>query len=118
MIENAFTVSDRVCLSHKKHAHDEIEIETWEIKGKETKIETYKWTNKPSLSPFASLSGKLIPVTPEELAKHNTESDCWIAFRGLVYNVTPYMEFHPGGVDELMRAAGQDGTQLFDEVYP
>lgn len=72
--------------------------------------------NTPSLSSFASFSGKLIPVTPEELAKHNTESDCWIAFRGLVYNVTPYMEFHPGGVDELMRAAGQDGTQLFDEV--
>ena len=55
-------------------------------------------------------------MTPEELAKHNTETDCWIAFRGHVYNVTPYMEFHPGGVDELMRAAGSDGTQLFDEV--
>ena len=60
--------------------------------------------------------GKLLSVTPEELAKHNTEADCWIAFRGLVYNITPYMEFHPGGADELMRAAGTDGTQLFDEV--
>jgi hypothetical protein len=26
------------------------------------------------------------------------------------------MEFHPGGVPELMRAAGVDCTQLFDEV--
>ena len=55
-------------------------------------------------------------MSPEELAKHNTESDCWIAYRGLVYNVTPYMDFHPGGAEELMRAAGTDGTQLFDEV--
>ena len=55
-------------------------------------------------------------MSPEELAKHNTEADCWIAFRGLVYNVTPYMDFHPGGAEELMRAAGTDGTQLFDEV--
>ncbi|OBS68094.1 hypothetical protein A6R68_03368, partial [Neotoma lepida] len=37
--------------------------------------------------------------------------------RGLVYNVSPYMEYHPGGEDELMRAAGADGTDLFNEVH-
>lgn len=26
------------------------------------------------------------------------------------------MEYHPGGEDELMRAAGTDGTDLFDQV--
>lgn len=35
---------------------------------------------------------------------------------GFVYNVTPYMEYHPGGEDELMKAAGTDGTDLFDQV--
>lgn len=30
--------------------------------------------------------------------------------------MTPYMKFHPGGVDELMRGAGKDCTILFDEV--
>lgn len=35
---------------------------------------------------------------------------------GLVYNVTPYMDYHPGGEDELMKAAGIDGTDLFDQV--
>ena len=39
-----------------------------------------------------------------------------IIFVGKVYNVTPYMEYHPGGIEELMRGAGQDGTLLFDEV--
>ena len=34
----------------------------------------------------------------------------------MVYNVTPYMEFHPGGEEEMMRGAGIDGTALFDEV--
>jgi len=37
-------------------------------------------------------------------------------FLGTIYNITPYMDFHPGGVPELMRAAGIDGTLLFDEV--
>jgi cytochrome b involved in lipid metabolism len=35
---------------------------------------------------------------------------------GKVYNITPYMEYHPGGVEELMRGAGIDSTQVFDEV--
>lgn len=35
---------------------------------------------------------------------------------GKVYNITPYMKFHPGGVDDLMKAAGIDCTIPFDEV--
>lgn len=36
---------------------------------------------------------------------------------GMVYNVTPYMDYHPGGEEELMKAAGIDGTDLFDQVW-
>ncbi|XP_068793771.1 cytochrome b5 reductase 4 isoform X2 [Struthio camelus] len=66
---------------------------------------------------LAGLKGRLIEVTEDELAKHNKKEDCWICIRGLVYNVTPYMEYHPGGEDELMKAAGMDGTDLFDQVH-
>ena len=37
-------------------------------------------------------------------------------FPGYVYNVTPYMEYHPGGIPELLRGIGQDATEMFDEV--
>ena len=37
-------------------------------------------------------------------------------YSGMVYNVTPYMDYHPGGEEELMKAAGIDGTELFDQV--
>ncbi|NXD08149.1 NB5R4 reductase, partial [Nothocercus nigrocapillus] len=66
---------------------------------------------------LAGLKGRLIEVSEDELAKHNRKEDCWICIRGLVYNVTPYMEYHPGGEDELMKAAGTDGTDLFDQVH-
>ncbi|XP_053143113.1 cytochrome b5 reductase 4 isoform X2 [Hemicordylus capensis] len=66
---------------------------------------------------LTGLKGRLIEVTEEELSKHNKKDDCWICIRGLVYNVTPYMEYHPGGEDELMKAAGTDGTDLFDQVH-
>ncbi|XP_075058813.1 cytochrome b5 reductase 4 isoform X4 [Mixophyes fleayi] len=72
---------------------------------------------KSSGKDLTGLKGRLIEVTEEELAKHNKKTDCWICIRGLVYNVTPYMEYHPGGEEELMKAAGADGTQLFDQVH-
>ncbi|XP_034553928.1 cytochrome b5 reductase 4 [Notolabrus celidotus] len=66
---------------------------------------------------LTGLRGRLIEVTQEELLKHNTREDCWTCIRGMVYNVTPYMDYHPGGEEELMKAAGIDGTELFDQVH-
>lgn len=66
---------------------------------------------------LTGLRGRLIEVTQEELKKHNTRDDCWTCIRGMVYNVTPYMDYHPGGEEELMKAAGIDGTDLFDQVH-
>ncbi|TYJ58350.1 hypothetical protein B9479_000896 [Cryptococcus floricola] len=52
-------------------------------------------------------------VTLAELKEHNTPDDAWSVFNGMVYNITPYLPFHPGGEDEMMRVAGRDGTRLF-----
>lgn len=37
---------------------------------------------------------------------------------GKVYNITPYLPYHPGGEPELMKCAGRDGSKLFGEVHP
>lgn len=42
----------------------------------------------------------------------------WTSWQGKVYNITPYLPFHPGGEAELMKAAGRDGANLFMEVHP
>ncbi|KAI3626607.1 hypothetical protein CBS9595_001968 [Malassezia furfur] len=52
-------------------------------------------------------------VTPSELKRHSSRSDAWTALEGKVYNMTPYLRFHPGGQETLMRIAGRDGTRLF-----
>ncbi|XP_040573665.1 cytochrome b5 reductase 4 [Lepeophtheirus salmonis] len=63
--------------------------------------------------------GRMIKVTKEELKKHGPEDkEPWIALQGLVYNISHYKRFHPGGVDELLRGAGKDATKLFNEVHP
>ncbi|MCP9260438.1 hypothetical protein DINM_003789 [Dirofilaria immitis] len=52
-----------------------------------------------------------------ELSKHATVDDCWILLGERVYDVTDYLLFHPGGVEQLMRAAGTDGTDLFNTIH-
>ena len=49
-------------------------------------------------------------ITPSELERHNTRDDCWQAYGGKVYNVGPFLKFHPGGDGEMMRGAGKDGA--------
>ncbi|QPG95049.1 hypothetical protein C2857_007547 [Epichloe festucae Fl1] len=59
-------------------------------------------------------------VTPSMLKKQTGRKgkDAWMALNGKVYNITPYAEFHPGGIPELMRGAARDGTKLFGEIHP
>ena len=40
-----------------------------------------------------------------------------MALNGAVYNVTQYMDFHPGGWDELVKGAGRDATDMFNEIH-
>jgi cytochrome b involved in lipid metabolism len=54
-------------------------------------------------------------IPPSVLKTHNKKDDAWTAINGKVYNVTPYLSFHPGGQKQLMRVAGRDGTKLFGE---
>ncbi|KJH53242.1 cytochrome b5-like Heme/Steroid binding domain protein [Dictyocaulus viviparus] len=64
------------------------------------------------------LAKKRMSVDHVELVKHNKRDDCWIHISGQVYDVTSYLEFHPGGILELMRAAGTDATELFNQYHP
>eukprot|EP00249_Psilotum_nudum_P010868 c22817_g1_i1 orf=305-679(+) len=55
---------------------------------------------------------KLGTYTLEEVSKHNTRTDCWIIIKDKVYDVTSYVEEHPGG-DAILNHAGDDSTKGF-----
>jgi hypothetical protein len=54
----------------------------------------------------------------DEVRRHSTADDAWMVLSGRVYNITPYMPFHPGGAEILAAAAGKDGTALFQRYHP
>ncbi|PVI06593.1 hypothetical protein DM02DRAFT_609779 [Periconia macrospinosa] len=62
----------------------------------------------------------LLRVTPSMLKEMNGRKGkpAWSSYQGKVYNITPYLPFHPGGEGELKRASGKDGGKLFMEVHP
>ncbi|KAJ5936608.1 hypothetical protein N7466_003058 [Penicillium verhagenii] len=61
--------------------------------------------------------------TMEEVAKHNKKDDLWIAVKGIVLDVTNWLDEHPGGANALYNFMGRDATEEFamlhdDEVIP
>ena len=49
----------------------------------------------------------------DEVQKHNTEDDCWLAIKGKVYDVTPFLDDHP--VRLFFSLAPRDSTQNANE---
>ena len=52
--------------------------------------------------------------TAEEVAHHRTPTDLWLIAHGKVYDVTRWVEMHPGGAAALLRRGGLDATRDFD----
>ena len=48
-----------------------------------------------------------------EVAKHSKPDDCWLTVNETVYDVSKFMNEHPGGKKTLSDAAGKDATALF-----
>jgi len=60
---------------------------------------------------------ELPTITKEELAKHNTTEDIWVAVHGVVYDFTEFADEHPAGFQSIFELAGTDGTAAFAAVH-
>uniref|UniRef100_H2ZAX0 Cytochrome b5 n=1 Tax=Ciona savignyi TaxID=51511 RepID=H2ZAX0_CIOSA len=52
----------------------------------------------------------------EEVKKHNNVQSAWIIIHNKVYDLTKFLEEHPGGEEVLLEQAGQDATESFEDV--
>ncbi len=59
----------------------------------------------------------------EEIAKHNKKDDLWVVVKGVVMDLTNWLDEHPGGPQAIINFMGRDATEEFemlhdDEVIP
>lgn len=55
-------------------------------------------------------------VTLEEVKQHNTRNSVWFVIHNKVYDVTKFMDEHPGGEEVLLEQAGKDASEIFEDV--
>ncbi len=68
--------------------------------------------------PAAPKEGEMQAYTWEEVAARNGPDAGWVAIDGIVYDVTDFIERHPGGKEMILLALGRDATDLFKSYHP
>lgn len=54
--------------------------------------------------------------TRKQVAEHNTNKDTWLLIHNNIYDVTQFLNEHPGGEEVLIEQAGKDATENFEDV--
>lgn len=54
--------------------------------------------------------------TRAEVESHNSKASCYVTIGAKVYDVTDFVEDHPGGGDLLLQYAGKDVEQILEDV--
>jgi len=52
----------------------------------------------------------------KEVAGHTDKTSCWIVIHDKVFDVTKFLEEHPGGEEVLLEQGGKDATEHFEDV--
>ena len=106
---------------HERHVRQE----TWNAVAAELKIslsERLDLFGAPAVKdrepapPDRSRPAPLPVFRPEQVARHHKKSDGWVIINGFVYDVTPFIEKHPGGPAIVRGYLGRDVTAQFSLV--
>ncbi|XP_071784984.1 cytochrome b5-like isoform X2 [Asterias amurensis] len=54
--------------------------------------------------------------TLKEIKDHKTSQDIWIVIHNKVYDITKFLDDHPGGEEVLLEQGGVSATESFEDV--
>ena len=81
---------------------------TWE-----DRIDQTQATALEESGPKVSTPAGTINLSNSEIKTHNLKSDCWSIVNANVYNLTSYVQSHPGGASVIANICGKDGSKAF-----
>ncbi len=55
--------------------------------------------------------------TLHQVAAHNSQTSCWAAVNSSVYDLTSWINQHPGGEDKIISLCGTDGSAAFNDQH-
>eukprot|EP00049_Salpingoeca_infusionum_P014927 m.286275 g.286275 ORF g.286275 m.286275 type:complete len:1080 (+) comp15779_c0_seq1:241-3480(+) len=91
-----------------------------ELVGKSTQVpqqSASKASTSTKTSTAKDSSATLKEYTMDEVAAHTSKTDCWVVLHGKVYDLTSFLEDHPGGAASIMAYAGKDASKQFDMLH-
>jgi len=59
----------------------------------------------------------LVSYSLSDVASHKSTSDCWTTIENKIYNLTPFINQHPGGSSAILSLCGKDGTGAFNKKH-
>ena len=90
----------------KSPSKEQLDLEDQEHHQRVALIRLY-WSGLSDLHPFAT----------DKVLLHNTDADVWVVIHGRVYDCTKWQFIHPGGSKPIMRQAGKDCSEVFDQLH-
>ena len=74
-------------------------------------------SGQPGSSRQSGSTSSALILSTAEVAKHNSRNDCWSIVKGKVYNLTSYVQSHPGGASVIANICGKDGSGAFGNQH-
>jgi len=62
------------------------------------------------------MSSELKQIRASEVSEHNSKRSTWLIIHDHVYDVTQFLDEHPGGEEVMLEQAGKDATENFEDV--
>ncbi|KAJ3923381.1 glyoxylate dehydrogenase [Lentinula edodes] len=57
-------------------------------------------------------------LSAQTISEHASRDSCWIIVHGKVYDVTEFLDEHPGGSKIILKYAGNDATEAYEPIHP
>ncbi|KAJ3549747.1 hypothetical protein NM208_g337 [Fusarium decemcellulare] len=56
-------------------------------------------------------------ISAADVSEHSSRASCWVIISGNAYDVTDFIDQHPGGARAILRVAGKDATQEYEPFH-